>query len=114
MNHDIIKHMTYRYKKACQAYRTSGGPDRLNYIRMSCAYLPRGTDKPSDTLVFALFKGMNCLLTLPKKRSVPMKKLKCLARKSSTRPLVKPAVPPAMFQAASNHFTGRTAAVSWA
>ena len=31
MNHDIIKHMTYRYKKACQAYRTSGGPDRLNY-----------------------------------------------------------------------------------
>ena len=64
---------------------------------MSCAYLPRGTDKPSDTLVFALFKGMNCLLTLPKKRSVPMKKLKCLARKSSTRPLVKPAVPPAMF-----------------
>ena len=31
-----------------------------------------------------------------------------------TLTLVKPAVPPAMFQAASNHFTGRTAAVSWA
>lgn len=38
-----------------------------------------GKEMPNETLLLAWFKGMPCLLTLPKKRSVPSVMLKCLA-----------------------------------
>lgn len=45
-----------------------------------------GKEMPNETLLLARFKGMPCLLNLPKKRSVPSVMLKCLAWRLPTIP----------------------------
>ena len=69
-----------------------------------------GKEMPSEMLLLARLRGMPCLLSLPKKRSVPTKMLKCLAWRLPTKPPVTPVLVKPRLNDASNHLAGATLA----
>ena len=88
----------------CIISNLENNTERTTTFMLNVYYI--GNDKPMVRLLLAWLSGINCLLSLPKKRSVPMVKLQRFPCKLATKPPVTPVLVKPILKAASNHFVG--------